>query len=136
MLWVCVCLLVTRPCLTVIPWTIAHQALLATGFSRQESWSGWPCPPPGALPKPGVEPRSPTLQADSLRSEPPGKPMNTGVGSLSLLQGFFLTQQSNQGTSLYIFYHRMQEVGCGFFTIWGFQKNACWTPFSAALKLK
>ena len=44
------------------------------GFSRQEYWSGLPCPSPGDLPDPGMEPRSPTLQADSLTSEPPGKP--------------------------------------------------------------
>ena len=46
---------------------------------------------------PGIEPRSPTMQADSLPAEPQGKPKNTGVGSLSLLQGIFLTQQSNMG---------------------------------------
>ena len=46
---------------------------------------------------PGIEPRSPALQADCLVSEPPGKPKNTGVGSLSLLQGIFLTQESNCG---------------------------------------
>ena len=57
------------------------------GFTRQEYWSGVPCPPPGDLPNPGIEPRSPTLQVDSLPSEPPGKPKNTGAGSLSLLQG-------------------------------------------------
>ena len=55
------------------PWTVAHQAPLSKGFSRQEYWSGLPCSPPGDLPNPGIEPRSPTLQADSLRSEPPGK---------------------------------------------------------------
>ena len=55
-------------------------------FSRQEYWCGLPCLPPGDLPKPGIKPRSPTLQADSLPYEPPGKPKNTGVGSLSLLQ--------------------------------------------------
>ena len=44
---------------------------------------------------PGIEPRSPTLQADSLPAEPPGKPKNTGVGSLSLLRRIFLTQESN-----------------------------------------
>ena len=60
-------------------------------FSRQEYWSGLPCPPPGNLPKPGTEPSSPALQADSLPSEPPGKPENSGVGSLSLLQGILLT---------------------------------------------
>ena len=56
-----------------------------------------PCPPPGSLPNPGIKLRSPTLQANSVPSEPPGKPKNTGVGSLSLLQGNFLTQESNQG---------------------------------------
>ena len=55
------------------------------------------CSPPGDLPNPGSKPRSPALQADSLLSEPPGKSMNTGVGSLSLLQGNFLTQELNQG---------------------------------------
>ena len=63
----------------------------------QEYCSGLPCPSPGDLPNPGMEPRSPELQADSLPSEPPGKPKNTGVGSLSILQGNFLTQESNQG---------------------------------------
>ena len=67
------------------------------GFSRRGYWSGLPCPPPGDLPNPGIEPRSPTLQADSLSSEPPGKPKNTGMGSLSLLQGNFPTQELNQG---------------------------------------
>ena len=67
------------------------------GFSRQEYWSGLPCPPPGDLPNPGIKPRSPRLQADSLPSEPPGKPKNTGVGNLSLLQGNFPTQESNWG---------------------------------------
>ena len=51
----------------------------------------------GNLPNPGIEPRSPALQADSLLAEPPGKPKKTGVGSLSLLQGIFPTQESNQG---------------------------------------
>ena len=46
---------------------------------------------------PGIEPRSPALRADSLTTEPPGKPKNTGLGSLSLLQGIFPTQESNQG---------------------------------------
>ena len=49
------------------------------------------------FPDPGMEPRSPTLQADCLLSEPPGKPKNTGVGSLSLLQGNFPAQELNQG---------------------------------------
>ena len=55
------------------PWTAAYQASLSMGFSRQEYWSGLPFPSPGDLPNPGIEPRSPTLQADALTSEPPGK---------------------------------------------------------------
>ena len=51
----------------------------------------------GDLPDPGIEPVSTVLQVDSLPSESPGKPMNTGVGSLSLLQGNFLTQELNWG---------------------------------------
>ena len=50
------------------------RLLCLWGFSRQEHWSGLPCPPPGALPNLGIEPRSPTVQADSLLFDPPGKP--------------------------------------------------------------
>ena len=67
------------------------------GFSRQEYWTGLPCPSPGNLRNPGIEPRSPALQEDSLLSEPPGKPKDTEMGSLSLLQGTFQTQESNPG---------------------------------------
>ena len=51
------------------------QALLTMGFSRQEYWTGLSFPSLGDLPDPGMEPRSPALQADSLPSEPPGKPL-------------------------------------------------------------
>ena len=76
-------------------WTVAHQAPLSMGFLRLEHWIGLPFPSSGVLPNPGIESRSPVLQADSLPSDPPGKPKNTGVGSLSLLQGIF-PQESNQ----------------------------------------
>ena len=56
-----------------------------------------PFPSPGDLPNPGIEPRSPALQVDSLPAEPQGKPENAGVGSLSLLQWIFPTQESNRG---------------------------------------
>ena len=81
----------------VISWTVARQAPLSMEFSRKEYWDGVPCPLPGDLPNPGIKSRSPALQEDSLLSESPGKPRNTGVGSLALLQGIFLTQESNQG---------------------------------------
>ena len=57
------------------PWTVAHQTPLSMGFPRQESWSGLPYPSPGDLPNPGIEPGSLALQADSLPSEPLGKPL-------------------------------------------------------------
>ena len=96
-MFVCVCARVhtrahactpDQACLTLLtPWTVAHQAPLSMEFSRQEYF----------LPNPGMEPRSPAFQADSLSSETPGNPKNTGVGSLSLLQRLFPTQELNQG---------------------------------------
>ena len=63
----------------------------------QNTGGGSLIPSPGDLPNPGIEPRSPALQVDSLPAEPQGKPKNTGVGSLSLLQGIFPTQGLNWG---------------------------------------
>ena len=60
--------------LLVTPWTVAFQVLLSMGFPRQEYWSGLPLSSPGDLPDPGIEPGSPALLADSLLSEPTGKP--------------------------------------------------------------
>ena len=57
------------------PWTVAHQAPLSMGFSRQEYWSGLPFPSPGDLPHPGIKRRSPALQADSLSTELWEKPI-------------------------------------------------------------
>ena len=54
------------------PWTVAHQTSPSMEFSRHEYWSGLPFPSAGDLPDPGIEPRSPALQADALPSEPPG----------------------------------------------------------------
>ena len=65
--------LLSRVRLFVTPWTVAHQDPPSMGFSRQEYWSGLPFLSPGALPDPGIRPRSPALQADALTSEPPGK---------------------------------------------------------------
>ena len=59
---------------SVTPWIAICQAPLSMGFSRQEYWSGLPFPSPGNLSDPGIEPRFPALQADSLLSESPGKP--------------------------------------------------------------
>ena len=94
--------------LSVTPWTVAHQAPPSLGFSGQKSWSGLPCLPPGDLPNLGIEPRSPTLQADSLLSETPGKPKNTGVGTLPFPRGSsWLRSQT-----------RVSCIAGGFFTSW------------------
>ena len=68
--------------LFAIPWTVAHQAPLSMGFSRQEYWSGWQCPSPGDLPDLGMEPTShvsPTLAGRFFTTEPPGKPQTSMI---------------------------------------------------------
>ena len=69
-----VTVLVAQSCLTLRPpWTVARRAPLSMGFSRQQYWSGLPLPSPEDLPNTGIKPGSPSLQADSLPSEPPEK---------------------------------------------------------------
>ena len=63
--------------LFVTPQTVAYQAPLSMGLSRQEYWSGLPFCSPGDLPDPGIKPRSPALEADSLPSELEGRPYIT-----------------------------------------------------------
>ena len=87
-------------------WTIAFQAPLSLRFSRPEYWSELSCPPPGDLPHSRIKPESrvsPALQADSLHSEPSGREtheyqIDRDRSSLSLLQGTFPTQESNQAS--------------------------------------
>ena len=110
---------VTQSCLTLCkPMDCIVHGILQARISEQ-LFPGQPFPSPGDLPNPGIKPRSPTLQADSLAAEPQGKLKNTGVGSLSLLQRIFLTQESNQGLLhcrqiLYqLSYHRSPNQGYG-----------------------
>ena len=70
----CCALSLSRAQFFASSWIVAHQAPRSVEFSRQEYWSGLPGPPPGDLPDPRIEPRSPTMQVDSLPPEPPGKP--------------------------------------------------------------
>ena len=88
----------SRVWLFATPWTIAYQAPPSMGFSRQECWSGLPFPSPGALPDPGIEPRSPALQAGALPSEPPGKPRPIVV--------------NNKNLSLYVHMHAKLLQSC------------------------
>ena len=69
--------------------TVAHQALRSMEFFKQEYWSGLPFPSPGNLPDSGIEPGSPALQADSLPSEPPGKPIEATKDKMTLFQFIF-----------------------------------------------
>ena len=83
--------MLSRVRLFATPWTVVHGILQA----RIRKWVAFVFS--RDLPNPGIEPRSPTLQADSFPPEPQGKPKNTGVGSLSLLQSIFLNQELNWG---------------------------------------
>ena len=96
---VCVCLhLVTQSCPTLAtPCTAALPAPLSMGILQARILEWVASPPPGDLLNLEIELRFLTLQVDSLTSESPGKPKNTEVGSLSLLQHIFPTQESNQG---------------------------------------
>ena len=97
---VCACAQsLSRVQLFATPWTVAHQAPLSMGIlqARILEWVAMPSLQ-GDRPNPGIEPKSPALRADSLPSESPGK--NTGVGCHALLQGIFLTQESNQASCM------------------------------------
>ena len=94
------------------------RLLCPWGFSRQEHWSGLPRSPPGHLPNLGIKPRSPTLQMDSLPSEPPEKPKNTGVGNLSLIRGIFPMHDLNQGLLHYRgIPYQLSYQGCLYFSV-------------------
>ena len=93
------------------PWTIADQAPLSTGFSRQNYWSGLSCLSPGDLPDPGIKSASPGLQADSLLSEPPGKtPYRNSVQFSSVAKSCLtLCDPVNSGTPGLPVHHQLQE---------------------------
>ena len=111
---------VAQSCLTLcdpMDYTV-HGILQNTGVGSLSLLQGMD------LPNPGIKPRSPTLQADSLPAKPQGKPKNTGLGSLSLIQWIFPTQELNQ----------VSCIAEGFFTNWAIREsiikkttnNKCW----------
>ena len=81
----------------VTPWAVAHQAPLSMGILQAKIQDRVAMPSSRGSSRPRIKPKSPALQVDSLVFEPPGKPKNTGVGSLSLLQGIFQTHGLNPG---------------------------------------
>ena len=101
------------------PWTVARQASQSMEFSRQEHWSGLPCPSPGAFPNSVMESASPALQADSSLSETPGKPTfswrsTTNVTAIQPLVCFLSCTPTNfksvlqlnfQSTLVYLLWH-------------------------------
>ena len=74
-------------------WTVAYQAALSVGFSRQEYWNELPLPSPGDLSNLGIEPESSALQTDALPSEPPEKPVSVSIvpNDVSCVPGFKFT---------------------------------------------
>ena len=108
---------------SVTPWTVAHQAPLSMEFSRQEYWSGLSFSSPGDLPDPGIEPRSPTLQADALPSEPPG-------GGMQISSAFQFSAQSCQTLQ----HHGLQHARPPCPSPMGAYSNSC--PFTNGSLLK
>ena len=90
----CVCWSLHRVRLFATPQTVARQAPLSRGFSRQEYWSRLPCSPPGGLPNPGTEPWSPALQADSLPFQLQGSPVTHRYSFLNALFHYSLSQDT------------------------------------------
>ena len=97
--------LLSRVRLFATLWTVACQAHLSMGFSRQEYWSGLPFPSPGDLPDPGIEPWSPALEADALTSEPPGQPQGACKNTQVLLG--LEKQTVSDGVGLYTLLARL-----------------------------
>ena len=99
------------------PWTVARQASLSLGFSRQEYWSGLPFPSPEDVPDPGFEPGSPVLQADSLPFELQGRPLKDRTTDNIIMNHFqtfekfhgFLFKETHDVCCL----HSLLPVCCG-----------------------
>ena len=86
----------SRVRLFATPWTVAYQASPSMGLSRQEYWSGLPLPSPGDLPDPGIEPRSSTLQADALTSEPPREVLTEDLKNCFMFHTTLLSLGNNR----------------------------------------
>ena len=109
------------------PWTITYQAPLFMGFSRQEYWSGLPFPSPGDLPDPRIEPGFPTLQIDTLLSEPPGKPELRGKSTRNVGSIWDQIYEDQQSISM-----RMYKQECVLLLLNHFSRvQLCATPQTA-----
>ena len=103
------------------PWTGAYEAPPSMGFSRQEYWSGLPLPSPGDLPDPGIKPGSPALEADTLTSEPPGKPLicvhewtltslKTRASKVKSETQFFTSYVKNISLNHFFFFSSLKDI--------------------------
>ena len=95
-------------------WTVAYQAFPPLGFSRQEYWSRLPFPSSRDIPDPGIEPRSPALQADALPSEPPGKPKDmvhiyNYLAIKYIIQPFVMLILGNKSIGVVFYQHNATE---------------------------
>ena len=97
--------LVAKSCPTLTtPWTVACQAPLSMGFTRQEYWNGLPFPSPADLPDPGIKPASPALAGRFFTREPPGKSLKMGGGTVVISIGMCsATQWATEGNSQRLF---------------------------------
>ena len=126
--------------LFVTPWTVARQAPLSIGFSRQEDWSGLPCPFPGDLPHPGIETASlltPALQANSWLLNHPGSPNSKYINLTNLYRGNlpWISQDWNQSTSRQVAFF-LEAVGENFLPAsGGCQHSLAHSPSSKTGKL-
>ena len=102
-----VCMLVSHVRLFATPWTVACQAPLSMGFSRQEYWSGFPFPSPRDITNLGIKLESPSLQAVSLSPEPPGEPVGGSWGFAVLLSSQELLLLVAQGPHFECHWHRL-----------------------------
>ena len=105
-IFLCIVQLLSHVQLFATPWTIAHQAPLSVGFLRHEYWSGLTLPPPGDLPDPGIERRSPALAGRFFPTEPPGKPM-----FLYAFSKYYMSSLSSRMTSMVIQILSLQNLG-------------------------
>ena len=116
----------SRVPLCATPWTVAYQAPLSMKFSRQEYWSGLPFPSPGDLPNPGIKPGSPALQADTLPSKPPGKPLycikNSHIMSIEHWQS------ESAWRSLFLLHHPCERTPlCWALALGNAEFSVCWS---------
>ena len=112
-------------------WTVTYQAPLSMGFSRQEHWSGLPCPPPGHLPNPGIKARSPKLQADSLPAKPAGK-LNRDLVSFYVRWGMNIPV--SMMLYLHVWYRGISDFLKAHFTPFGFYERRTLVPVFANWK--